>query len=77
MITGRARAASRGRVPTLVLNARNDPFLPVTALPGTREVSGTVTLEQPDEGGHVGFVGGAFPGSSDWLPRHILRFFGA
>ena len=64
------------QVPTLVLNARNDPFLPVTALPGAHEVSRAVTLEQPEEGGHVGFAGGAFPGNYDWLPRRILRFFG-
>jgi hypothetical protein len=65
------------QVPTLVLNARNDPFLPVTALPGAHEVSRAVTLEQPEEGGHVGFTGGAFPGNYDWLPRRILAFFGA
>ena len=63
------------RVPTLILNARNDPFLPVAVLPGAHEVSRTVTLEQPEEGGHVGFVGGAFPGNYDWLPTRVLEFF--
>ena len=28
-----------------------------------------MTLEFPDEGGHVGFVSGPFPGHLDWLPR--------
>jgi len=28
------------------------------------------------EGGHVGFVGGAFPGNLDWLPQRLLAFFG-
>jgi len=64
------------RVPTLVLNARNDPFLPASALPGAGEVSAAVTLEQPDGGGHVGFISGAFPGNLDWLPRRVLEFFG-
>jgi predicted alpha/beta-fold hydrolase len=64
------------RVPTLIINAKNDPFLPASALPRTDEVSSTVTLEQPEEGGHVGFVGGAFPGNSGWLPARILRFLG-
>jgi predicted alpha/beta-fold hydrolase len=65
------------QVPTLVINARNDPFLPATALPGPGEASAAVTLEQPDEGGHVGFVAGPFPGRFDWLPARLLRFFGA
>jgi predicted alpha/beta-fold hydrolase len=62
------------RVPTLVINARNDPFLPAAALPRPDEVSAAVVLEQPDEGGHVGFVGGPFPGNYDWLPGRVLRF---
>ena len=64
------------RVPTLVINARNDPFLPAVALPRPVEVSGAVTLEQPDDGGHVGFVGGNLPGDFNWLPQRVLGFFG-
>lgn len=60
-------------VPTLVLNARNDPFLPGEHLPGS--AAGAVTLEYPEEGGHVGFPVGPFPGRIDWLPRRILSFF--
>ncbi|WP_367394877.1 YheT family hydrolase [Cupriavidus sp. Agwp_2] len=43
-------------VPTLVLNARNDPFLPERHLPGPADVSPQVWLEQPEYGGHVGFM---------------------
>jgi uncharacterized protein len=64
------------RLPTLVLNARNDPFLPAQHLPGPAEVSAMVLLEQPEEGGHVGFAGGRFPGNLDWLPQRLLAFFG-
>lgn len=64
-------------VPTLVINARNDPFLPAAALPGRADVSGAVTLEQPESGGHVGFVTGPFPGRFDWLPGRVVRHFGA
>jgi len=61
---------------TLMINARNDPFLPAYALPQAGEVSGAVSLEFPAAGGHVGFVGGAFPpGRLDWLPRRVLGFF--
>ena len=63
------------QVPTLVLNARNDPFLPARALPGAGDASPAVILEQPEDGGHVGFVSGAFPGHLDWLPQRVLDFF--
>ncbi len=63
------------RLPTLVLNAKNDPFLPARHLPQPHEVSPMVHLEQPEEGGHVGFTGGAFPGNLDWLPQRLLAFF--
>jgi predicted alpha/beta-fold hydrolase len=62
-------------VPTLMINARNDPFLPARALPLADEVSATVTLDFPAAGGHVGFVTGAFPGRLDWLPRRTMDFF--
>lgn len=60
------------QVPTLVLNARNDPFLPARHLP--RSASDAVILEYPAEGGHVGFATGRLPGSLDWLPDRIVRF---
>ncbi len=63
------------RVALLVVNARDDPFLPESALPTEREVSATVKLEFPARGGHVGFVSGPFPGNVDWLPRRIFHFF--
>jgi predicted alpha/beta-fold hydrolase len=66
---------SRIAVSTLVLNARNDPFLPAEALPTLAEVSSAVALEQPAEGGHVGFVSGAFPGTLAWLPSRLLDHF--
>jgi predicted alpha/beta-fold hydrolase len=62
------------RVPTLVLNARNDPFVPASSLPGPNEVSSDVVLEQPETGGHVGFLSGPFPGRQGWLPRRLLQF---
>ncbi len=63
------------RIPTLLINARNDPFLPVGTLPTVAEVSPTVTLEFSENGGHVGFIDGPFPGHLTWLPQRILDFF--
>jgi predicted alpha/beta-fold hydrolase len=60
---------------TLILNARNDPFVPAASLPGPAEVSAAVLLEQPIHGGHAGFLSGGFPGTVDWLPRRLLQFF--
>jgi len=61
-------------LPTLVLHARNDPFVPGASLPGPSEVSAAVALEQPATGGHVGFVSGGFPGSLDWFTSRLLNY---
>jgi predicted alpha/beta-fold hydrolase len=63
------------QTPTLVLNARNDPFVPEASLPGTEEASDAVLLHQPAEGGHASFVTGPFPGHLRWLPVRLERFF--
>jgi len=60
-------------LPTLVLNAKNDPFLPGRFLP--TEASGSVTLEYPQHGGHVGFASASWPSNNMWLPKRVLHFF--
>jgi len=60
------------RVPSLVLNAQNDPFMPAQFLPKT--ASSYVTLDYPQEGGHVGFATGSFPGTLNWLPNKIIGY---
>jgi uncharacterized protein len=62
-------------VPALVINPKNDPSLPARHLPRPSEVGPRVRLEQPADGGHVGFVSGSFPGNLDWLPQRLLHFF--
>ena len=65
-------------VPALVLNARNDPFVPAASLPAPAQVGRRVTLWQPAHGGHVGFPHGRPPGRvlampqavADWLAGH-------
>lgn len=66
-----------GRIglPTLLLNARNDPFMPDTAFPRPEEVSPFVLCEFPEQGGHAAFVGAPFPGNLDWLPWRVTEFF--
>jgi predicted alpha/beta-fold hydrolase len=62
----------RIRIPALVLNARNDPFVPAHCLPQPREVGSFVTLWQPRQGGHVGFPGGRWPGHVLTLPEQVM-----
>ncbi len=63
---------SRIRVPTLVLNARNDPFLPQAALDALSDIPPNVVLEFPRNGGHAGF-----PGRGGWLAKRVLDFLSA
>jgi len=74
------RAASKPdlsliRVPTLLINAYNDPFMPGETLQTREEVSDRVTLEFPKTGGHVGFISGPFPGNFSWLRHRTMGFF--
>ena len=63
------------RVPTLLLNARNDPFLPEHALlAAAHKAAPCVVLEFPRTGGHAGFLAGPFPGRHTWLPRRLFEF---
>jgi uncharacterized protein len=59
------------RVPALVLNARNDPIVPADSLPHANEVGPHVTLWQPRDGGHVGFVAGRWPGHGHAMPNAV------
>ena len=61
-------------VPTLLLNARNDPFLPGSALPGHADVGAAIELDQPEHGGHVGFMTGPFPGRMNWLAERVFGY---
>ena len=62
----------RIRIPALVLNARNDPFVPAASLPVATEVGPWVTLWQPAHGGHVGFPAGYLPGHLAALPEGVM-----
>jgi len=65
---------SRVQVPALVLNACNDPFIPASSLPTQDQVSEHVTLWQPEQGGHVGFASGRFPGDLQEMPWAVTEW---
>ncbi|MCC6474300.1 MAG: alpha/beta fold hydrolase [Burkholderiales bacterium] len=64
-------------IPTLLLNARNDPFLPGESLPAPWEVSPCVECDFPRTGGHAGFVDGGFPERFRWFRTRIMSFIDA
>jgi len=61
-------------LPTLIINARNDPFMPAVYLPTTSDVSAAVTLGYEEEGGHVGFYTTGVRNQNGWLPNRIIEF---
>lgn len=67
----------RIRLPALVLNARNDPFVPAASLPQPEEVGRQVTLWQPLHGGHVGFAQGLPRGHVRALPEQVGNWLAA
>jgi predicted alpha/beta-fold hydrolase len=67
----------RIRIPALVVNARNDPFVPAWSLPSPTEVGDLVTLWQPQHGGHVGFPHGRMPGHVRTMPEAVGAWLAA
>jgi predicted alpha/beta-fold hydrolase len=59
------------QVPALLVNAKNDPFVPADSLPQHGTVGARVDLWQPRHGGHVGFAQGAWPGHIQALPETV------
>jgi uncharacterized protein len=63
------------KAPTLLIHAKNDPFMTHAVLPQRKDLSASVTLEIADKGGHVGFVSGKVPWKPEyWLEKRILDF---
>lgn len=61
--------------PTLLLHARNDPFMPADVTPGADELPSHLRLELSPTGGHMGFVAGAVPlRPRYWLHDRICGF---
>jgi predicted alpha/beta-fold hydrolase len=62
------------RIPTLLLSAENDPFLPASVLSrvrGIAEQNPYLQCEFPRHGGHVGFVAGRHPWAVDWWMERL------
>lgn len=68
------RHLARLQVPSLLVNAQNDPFIPSACLPQQGEAGSHVTLWQPRHGGHVGFAQGPWPGHVNALPEAVMEW---
>ena len=72
-----ARWLGRVRVPTLLLHALDDPFLPRSAVPLTEIGSNPwLSLGLVPRGGHVGFVEGTPASPRFWAEEEAARFLG-
>jgi uncharacterized protein len=62
-------------IPTLLIQAADDPFMTIDVLPGLDELSPTVKMELTQHGGHVGFIAGKHPLKPYyWLEQRIPEF---
>ncbi|MGS0689541.1 hydrolase [Shewanella sp. 30m-9] len=55
--------------PTLVIHAKDDPFMTDAVIPSNNQLSNQVQYELHDNGGHVGFINGGSP----WRPKYYLE----
>ncbi len=63
------------KIPTLLLQAKDDPLMTDDLLPHANELSPKVMLELTEKGGHVGFVTGDVPWHAEyWLEQRVPEF---
>ncbi|MDF1759881.1 MAG: hydrolase [Coxiellaceae bacterium] len=62
-------------LPTLILHALDDPFIPKECVPARDEISRSSVLEITPFGGHVGFVSGKPWSPIFWMPHRVISFF--
>jgi predicted alpha/beta-fold hydrolase len=68
------------RVPTLLLSAADDPFLPAEVLEEVRAIARgnpSIHLDFHPVGGHVGFVGGRMPWRPDYYAERRVEEWAA
>jgi predicted alpha/beta-fold hydrolase len=61
--------------PSLLIHAKNDPFVPVHSWPQANQVGPAVVLCQTETGGHVGFLQGHPPGHLQDLPECLMQWW--
>lgn len=68
-------------IPTLCLNAADDPFIPASVLDRVRanleSSAAPIRLEFPEQGGHVGFVAGSLFRPQFWAEERLVAWIDA
>lgn len=64
----------RIKVPTLMIQALDDPFMTPAVLPRLGQLSRAIDLEVSRHGGHVGFVAGSFNKPEYWLEQRLVAW---
>ena len=63
------------KVPTLIINSLDDPFMTPAAIPSGKDLPESVRLEVSTHGGHIGYIDGGPPWSPTYyLPGRIVDF---
>ena len=65
---------TRITVPTLLIHAADDPFMPPHTVPTDADVADAVRIELCHSGGHLGFVGARGGAPRYWLEERIPRY---
>ena len=60
--------------PTLILHAKDDPFMDQRVIPQAQQLSAKVCVELSEQGGHCGFMQGSPWRPQGWLQQRSLAF---
>lgn len=63
------------KTPTLIIHAKDDPFMSDKVVPDASELSDSVELNVSEKGGHVGFMQGTPWRPRIWFHEQVTRYF--
>lgn len=63
------------KTPTLIIHAKDDPFMSQDVIPTEDELSSSIEFELTKKGGHVGFISGTIFKPEYWLEKRIVSYF--
>lgn len=62
------------QTPTLILHAKDDPFVGHQAIPAPSELSSSIQFRLSESGGHVGFVSGHLTQPEYWIEKQVVKY---